>query len=294
MPIEERIDMATWCRDCDILPKVEGAGTVFTDTDGARVQRMHNGLRVLADGYCGPWMTDLIRRCHGHHEPQEERVFHELLARLPHDATMIEIGAWWSFYTLWFLQDRPARRAIALEPDPAHRALGIANAARNNLAPEFIDGFIGATEQPAAAFTTESGHPLTLPRRTVPGLMHMHGLDALDLLHCDAQGAEFAVLSSCAPLLREGRIRTIVVSTHHHSISNDPLTHQRCLALIEDCGGMVVAEHDVQESFSGDGLIVARFGPDQAGWPVIPLSRNRTSTSLFRNPLHDLADIWQA
>ena len=61
--------------------------------------------------------------------------------------------------------------------------------------------------------------------------------------------------------------------------------------MIEQCGGRVFAEHDVQESYSGDGLIAARFGPDQAAWPIIPLSLNRYSTSLFRNPLFDLADM---
>ena len=28
--------------------------------DQTRVQIMHNGIRVLADGYCGEWMTQLI------------------------------------------------------------------------------------------------------------------------------------------------------------------------------------------------------------------------------------------
>ena len=282
MSLDERVEMATWCRDADLLPRAEGAGTVSTAPDGARHQTMHNGLRVHADGYCGAWMTELIRRCAGVHEPQEERVFAEILARLPPYATMIELGAWWGFYSLWFLHAHPARRAIALEPDPERRALGAANAALNHLAPIFIDGFVGATSSPAEPFRLDSGVAITIPRRSVPDLMAAHAITILDVLHCDAQGAEIDVLSSCRDLLREGRIRTIVVSTHHHSITGDKLTHQSCLALVEDAGGTVIAEHDVQESFSGDGLIAARFGPDQAAWPMIPLSRNRAATSLFR------------
>ena len=252
---------------------------------------MHNGLRMLADGYCGAWMTELINRCQGHHEPQEERVFHEVMARMPADATMIELGAWWSFYTLWFLRGHPGREALALEPDPERRALGEANAARNGTAPRFIDGFVGATSAPLVRFPLDSGYEIAIPRRSVPDLLAESGFATLELLHCDAQGAEYDVLTSCAGLLKAGRIRTVIVSTHHHSISGDPLTHQRCMAVIEQCGGLVFAEHDVQESFSGDGLIAARFGPDQAAWPTIPLSLNRYSTSLFRNPLFDLADI---
>ena len=288
---EERIDMATRCRDCDILAKDVRAGDVVIDDDGARVQVMHNGLRVAADGYCGAWMTRLIGRCRGHHEPQEERVFHEIVARMPAGATMIELGAWWSFYALWFLKDAPGRRAIALEPDPDRRAVGEANAARNGLVPRFVPGFVGATPAPSAAFALDDGRSIQVPRWTVPQLLGEARWESLDLLHCDAQGAELAVLESCAGLLQQGRIRTVVISTHHHSITGDPLTHQRCLALIEACGGVVIGEHDVHESFTGDGLIAARFGADAAGWPVVPLSLNRYSESLFRNPLFDLAEL---
>ena len=54
-------------------------------------------------------------------------------------------------------------------------------------------------------------------------------------------------------------------------------------------GTSIVAEHDVHESFSGDGLIVAKFGAIPASWKVPTLSYNRYSDSLFRNPLFDLA-----
>lgn len=67
--------MAARCRDCDDVPKVADAGEVLETPEGERIQIMHNGLRVVADGYYGQWMTDLIRLCRGHHETQEERIF---------------------------------------------------------------------------------------------------------------------------------------------------------------------------------------------------------------------------
>jgi FkbM family methyltransferase len=278
------------CGDCAALPKVAGAGSVLADADGERVQVMHNGLRMIADGYCGAWMTRLIARCQGHHEPQEERVFHAIVTRLPEDATMLELGGWWSFYTLWFLQNHPRRRGFVLEPDPVHRALGEANARRNGLSPDFITGFAGAARSPPVPFMTESGERVTIPRRSVPSIIAEHGLERLDLLHCDAQGAEFAVLCGCADAFRAGRIRFAMISTHHWSISGDPLTHQRCLEMIVHCGGRIIAEHDVHESFSGDGLIAGCFGAEPLDWAPVPVSRNRYSTSLFRNPLYDLAE----
>ena len=293
MDIPERIAMARRCHDCDDLPKAPQAGQVVPDDDGVPVQIMHNGLRVVADGYCGAWTTELIRVCEGHHEPQEERVVHEILGRLGPDATMIELGAWWSFYSLWFLQGEPGRTAVALEPDPERRAVGEDNARRNGSAPHFVSGFAGGTSSPAEPFALDSGETLQLPRLTVPELMRMHGIETLDVLHCDAQGAEIDVLESIADLLRTGRVRTVIVSTHHHSISGDPLTHQRVLAFVQSCGGKVLAEHDVHESFSGDGLVAARFGPDRDEWPEVPISLNRYSHSLFRNPLYELRPWWR-
>src|ERR1700693_5595094 len=71
---EERIEMATRCHDMASVPKVQKAGRIENLEDGTRAQIMHNGSLVLADSYQGPWMTTLIERCGGYHEPQEERV----------------------------------------------------------------------------------------------------------------------------------------------------------------------------------------------------------------------------
>jgi hypothetical protein len=59
--------------------------------------------------------------------------------------------------------------------------------------------------------------------------------------------------------------------------------------MLRDFGGTILAEHDVHESFSGDGLIAAYFGREPLQWKEPLISRNRYSTSLFRNPLYDLA-----
>ena len=120
--------------------------------------------------------------------------------------------------------------------------------------------------------------------------MVSYAIDHLDVLHCDAQGVEFDILESCQDLAAAGRLGWAVISTHSHQISGDPLTHQRCLALLHRLGANILAEHDVHESFSGDGLIVAKFGVVPEDWQTPRLSYNRYSESLFRNPLYDLAN----
>jgi FkbM family methyltransferase len=191
---------------------------------------------------------------------------------------------------LWFLNGAPGRRAIVLEPDPGNLAVGKANAALNHLSAEFVAGFVGREAAPPAPFPTPDS-ALMVPCHTVPGLMEQYGIDVLEILHCDTQGAEVAVIETCTELLRQARIHWLFISTHAHQITGDPLTHQRCLALLRRAGACIEAEHDVHESFSGDGLIVARCGPALPGWRPVELSRNRYSESYFRNPLYDLADM---
>jgi FkbM family methyltransferase len=283
-----RADMTVSCRDCDPIPKVPDAGEVVS-LDGKAVQIMHNGVKVIAGGYYGEWMTGIIQRLQGHHEPQEEVVFHEVLKHVPPKATMIELGGFWSYYSLWFKSEHgDQRQAFVVEPDPNHIAVGRANAALNNQMVTFVQASVGAEPLAATTFTTESSGSIQIPQISVASLLHKYGISELDILHCDTQGAETAIIRSCENLLRGKTIRFGIFSTHSHHISGDPLTHQRCLAMLQDFGGMILAEHDVHESFSGDGLIAAYFGREPLQWNEPAISRNRYSTSLFRNPLYDL------
>lgn len=283
-----RIEMTVGCRDCDAIAKVSNAGQITLER-GERIQIMHNGIQVVAGGYYGEWMAEIITRLRGHHEPQEEVVFHEVLKHIPPSTAMIELGGFWSYYSLWFLQQAAAaRRAIVVEPDSNHLAVGRNNARLNGRDIEFVQASVGAQAIRQHEFVTESAGTLRIPQVTVPQLLEDHGLTQLGLLHCDAQGAETTILQSCMDLFRSRRILFCVVSTHSHHISGDPLTHQRCLAILKESGGRILAEHDVNESFSGDGLIAAYFGAAPIEWRMPHLSKNRYSTSLFRNPLFDL------
>lgn len=290
---EERINLGVQCRDCDVVPKVQDAGRIIEDRHGRRFQLMHNGLKVVADGYYGAVISELIRRSRGHHEGQEERIFHEVVSRLPSTGAMMELGGHWSYYSLWFLKGGSDRRAVVLEPEPRHRAIGEANAALNDLHPLFFSGFASGAHRDQATFVTEESGAVEMTGYTVSSLMAASGLDHLSILHCDIQGAETDVLESLRDLFRQGRIDWVFVSTHAHHISGDPLTHERCLQILREEGAVIEAEHDAYESFSGDGLIVARFGRPPTGWKPVNLSRCRTNKALFRSLAYDLAEAHQ-
>jgi FkbM family methyltransferase len=289
-----RTAMTVSCRDCADIPKRPDAGRILIE-DGVRIQVMHNGVRVLAGGYGAAWTEEIIQRLRGHHEPQEELAFHRIMQRLPREATMIELGGNWAYYSLWFLNDAPeARRAIVVEPDPNALEVGRNNAALNGRTMEFLQASVGERASPPRPYRTETAGLQTVPQVTIPDLFTTFAIDRLDILHCDAQGAELGVIRSSLDLMRRGRIRFGVFSTHAAQFSGDWLTHQRCLALVQGAGGTIVAEHDVHESFSGDGLIVAQFAGEVADQSLVPVSYNRYSRSPFRNPLFDLDEAFRS
>ncbi len=256
-----RIALTTAVRDTDRIPKVPNAGELAVH-DGMPVQIMHNGILVHEGCYYGAWMTEVIRRLEGHHEPQEELAFFTILNRLAQDTpepTVVELGSFWAYYSLWAKHDIPAARLTLVEPDLDNLAVGRSNLELNNMvAASMIHAAVGSKHNSTVTLTWDSDQRVHATRQvTVDGLMGDLDIEKIDLLLCDVQGAEVAMLHGASRALREGRVRFLVLSTHHHHISRDPLTHQRCMSILREAGAHFIAEHSVSESCSGDGLIAA-------------------------------------
>jgi len=278
--------MTLRCHDCDQIPKVADAGRIVLEEDQL-VQVMHNGLRVVAGGYHGDWMAHIIRGLRGHHEPQEELVFHALLKFARHNSLIVELGSFWAYYTLWYLHEVPGSRAICVEPDPSHMAIGRKNACLNHLQDriEFIEGWVGGTSDLPVTLRCEStGELRTLPCFDMNRVAATAPDKIIELLHIDAQGVELDFIESMAERVRLGGIRFLVVSTHHASISSSSTTHRDCLHAIAELGGVILVEHSVQASFSGDGLIAASFLPHDRDIELPRISRNEPARSLFPVP----------
>jgi FkbM family methyltransferase len=288
-----RVLMTTSCRDADSITKVDDAGAI-RDEGGRRVQVMHNGVLVEAGAYYGEWMAEIIRCLRGHHEPQEERVFDQIMRRLTGQHTqpaMIEFGSFWTYYGLWFCHAIPGGRVVAVEPDSAYLEVGRRNAALNDLsdAVTFVHAAIGDEPGRSMPFQAESdGHEYPVQQCDLDSVLRGVDLERVDLVLADVQGAETMLLRRAVESLRAGRVRFLVVSTHHHSISNWALTHQDALRLLTDLGAHVICEHTVGESFSGDGLIAVSFD-ERDRELAVEVSRARTKDSLFGELEFDLA-----
>ncbi len=284
----QRAVMTVSCQDTQYIPKVAKAGET-AKYRGKEVQIMHNGLQVLRGGYYGGWMEEIIRLLKGHHEPQEEKVFYEVMKRIPPSGgTMIELGSFWAYYSIWFNKAVNKALNICCEPDPANLEVGRENAKLNKASLHFYQALAGK-ESGEASFVPETNpdSSLMLPIKTVDELVNEHKFKELSILHMDVQGAELMALEGALQTIRENKLRFIFVSTHHYAFSNDPLTHQKCEELIIREGGHIITSHSVLESFSGDGLIVASFKAKDKDFTV-RTSVNHSDHSLFRAYERDL------
>ncbi|AZO59048.1 MAG: hypothetical protein E5X23_27245 [Mesorhizobium sp.] len=279
----ERTIMTSSCNDCVSVPKVQDAGRIL-DTPNGPVQMMHNGVRVRAGGYHGDWMAQIIRALRGHHEPQEELVFHHLLRYARHNSLIVELGAFWCYYTLWYLHEIAGASAICIEPDPNNLQLGRDNASLNGLEHRisFHNACVGGDGLESHELRCESDGQLRMvPCLDMAGVSRLTNDRTIEVLHLDVQGAELPFIRSMAPAVERRSLRFVVVSTHHSSISGSRTTHADCREALLDFGAVILAEHDVQQSYSGDGLITASFFPEDRRIELPPVSLNKAALSLF-------------
>lgn len=265
IPLRKRVLTTTYCDDCHYLAKVENAGKVFTQDGDASYQLMHNGIKISKDCYYGDWMTVLIEILQGHHEPQEEKPFHEILKYMPKNAVMIELGSYWGYYSMWFGQRVTGAKNFLIEPDPKNIVIGQKNFKLNNMNGHFTQAMIGARTDDMQTFIDWDYNKHTIKQVCIDDFAIQHNIQFIHMLHSDIQGAEIDMLKGCQNLIAQKKIGYFFISTHRG-------THQACLQILNDAHLEIMLSITREESFSADGLIVARL-PEMNGPSNIEVSR---------------------
>lgn len=260
---ENRIALTVAQRDSDDLPRVSNAGETMVDENGYAVQIMHNGLKVLYARYYGAWVNEIIRQLKGVHEPQQEMIFDTILKRLSPGAAMIEAGAYWCYYSMWFARAIPQGRSLMIEPNSKHLEIGKKNFEINGLTGDFTFGYFGEFPEKKVIHQREQ-FGIDLKRYELPEFMAEKGLDRLELLHADIQGGETEMLDGARALLDRRLIDYMVISTHGRE-------HQRCLDIVTGAGYVIAAEHDVDKVAKADGMIIAH-SPEVAPLPKFDIT----------------------
>ena len=260
--------------DCDPIPKVPGAGRVVRDEASGPYQLMHNGIKASLNGYYSGLYSNVIRTLRGHHEPQEERAFHEVLQTLPEKITMIEAGGYWAYYSLWAQKEKPLARNIVIEPMDAHIAVGKANFELNGMQAEFVRAYVGSTVRPPHLAEFDGNRIPDLERISIDSAIDRLDIPFVHILHGDVQGAEVELLKGARRAIGAGKVGYVFLSTHDRSL------HRASLEELRSERFVILAQHTREESYTADGLIVARDhrfpGPDS-----IPISVNHRRRPLL-------------
>lgn len=209
---------------------------------------MHNGLIIDPLSYYGAPVMRMLMENQAVHEPQEEYVFQEVLKQMPVGATMMELGCYWGFYSMWFASKIKNARNILIDNSDGV-ARGKANFALNKLNGTFLTGYIGK-DNPSAEIQLTN----------VDRICREQKVEFIDLLHSDIQGFELEMLQTMPNMIQRRAIGYIFISTHSQEL------HYNCIAFLEENGYKIVCHADLEGSFSEDGLIVAKDpkypGPD--------------------------------
>lgn len=233
---QARVNDVLACGDLAKIEKVPNAGEIRHGK-----QLMHNGLWVYNGSYYGPEYAQLLNLCQGVHEPQEEYVFQEVLKLMRSNAVMIEMGAFWSFYSMWFQQRVIGAVNFMIEPEEFNLGHGQRNFKLNNFKGHFTRAFVSKE--------SSAGNPPTV---SVDSFVTDNKIDFVDLLHSDIQGFEYEMLQGASRLISEQRVGYIFISTHNDQV------HGECEKFLLDAGFVMIASANMAQTYSVDGLIVAR------------------------------------
>ncbi len=220
------------------IPRHEKAGEI----DG-RLLYMHNGIKIDPLSYYSYPMLQMLMSNKGVHEPQEEKIFQSVLDSLSKigQKTMLELGAYWSFYSMWFKKTHSDSNCFMVEPDRRNLRYGKRNLKLNKLDGTFIHAGISSKVDKSENITT------------VDTICAKHNIEFLDILHSDIQGFELEMLHGSKKMFSENKIGYVFISTHSNEL------HKDCKKLLEDeYNFTLVASANLDESYSWDGILVMK------------------------------------
>jgi hypothetical protein len=232
-----RIELVLECPDLKSIPLVNDAGKI---KNGYLI--MHNGVKIEPLSYYGYPMLKLFKKTKGIHEPQEERIFAEVLKVIPKGSIMVELGSYWGFYSMWFNKKVTDAKNFLIEPTDTGLDAGQKNFRLNSMHGDFTQAFIG--KKPG--YTADGVKIINIDT-----FVKEKELAFLDILHADIQGYELEMLKGASECLAQKKIGYTFISTHSNDLHND------CINMLKENCYKILTSINMDETYSVDGLIVA-------------------------------------
>ena len=220
---------------------------------------LHNGILIDPLSYYGLPVLEMLFKNKGIHEPEEEYAFQEVLKGIPDSAVMIELGSYWSFYSMWFNSIIKEAKNYMIEPE--FMDSGIKNFEINNMNGDFTKAFISDCSE-------KSKIDAGIPMICIDDFVDEKNIEFVDILHSDIQGYEFKMLVGAEKLLDKKNVGYIFISTHSMEL------HSQCSEHLRSKGYLLVCSSDLDESYSWDGLLVFK-NPDYHGLEAIDISKRK-------------------
>jgi hypothetical protein len=245
------------------IDRVPDAGTV---SDG--LVTMCTGLKIKANSYYGPF-SDIFLLNGGVHEPSEEFIFYDVIKKIKKESPiMIELGSYWAYYGMCFLQENPSGKCFLVESSKSALNVGVEHFNINNFKGTFVEGMISNNHIKMDNFLVQ------------------YSIPKVDIVLADIQGYEYEMLLGSENILKNKLVDYFFISTHDQNI------HHLCLNFLIDKKYKILASADFDyETFCYDGIIVA-CSEDVDASPYELYNRSKTEIisdemldSLFKNNL---------
>jgi hypothetical protein len=195
---------------------------------------MHNGLKIIPNSYYDNF-SDILRLNGGVHEPQEEYVFNEIIENLNSKTPlMIELGAYWGFYSMSFLQKNTEGVSFLVEPYEDFINIGKNHFEINGMVGNFIQDFVGKNNFMIDSFVKNNS------------------LSKINIVHCDIQGHEYEMLLGSLDSIKNKIIDYFFISTHSQNL------HNICKDFLQSNDYKIIGSADFDnETFCHDGVLIA-------------------------------------
>lgn len=173
---------------------------------------------------------------------------------------MIELGSFWSFYSMWFNKEVKNANNYMIEPDLFNMGCGKRNFKLNGMHGDFTNAFIGKESREGKTATV-----------CVDDFIAEKKIEYVDILHSDIQGYEYEMLQGALKTITTKKVGFVFVSTHSQEV------HLKCRAFLLENDFFIISEADMNNTYSQDGLIVAA-SPNSDWRKSIPISSKRINS----------------
>lgn len=220
------------------------------------------------------------------HEPEEERIFLDVLQKLPQNEMFINVGAAIGYYLILAKSVKPGLHMAAFEPLASHRTFIIENFRLNGLDINDIelndevvsstvgkitfreDTFCSHVDNNSSFLQTLKTNIKTIGRillgrqKMRKGQRVQKKTTTIDrylndkkkkagLIQIDVQGHEFEVLKGSEKSLENNRISYLLVGTHSHDL------HHTCVTYLTSFNYQIVID-DYETNDQPDGILLAK------------------------------------